>query len=409
MKKAQVTIDMVVAMMIFVSMIAGAFYYMFYLANPKQPFDVTLRDQGFLLSQKLGENVSWTVYRAPVWIDSDASAPWNFELLFVPDVAVDQNSIAILDANLSEIPSAFSQNYTVWVSNITSGRNTFYLSYTKNTTLSLRSHSTDLASSGLSANNSEINVTFTSSGISSLLLDGSEMLGNGIDLGTSGTPSAAANFVRAKFSYPDGVYASVYQNLSKIKITSNHSINPVIYLKPGLANYYNGTAYSFSASGQMFNSIRNSTDIYSASGGVSVIGRNMNVSIYNTTYREIRLYNVTEFEIFAHSGNYVQALDEEALYLGVQPTILGIPRGLRGVSVENLDSLAGVAYADVKARFGGTSNFNLTIENTSASVGKKIPEDISVVIVKAPVAVVGRLGNITETYFSVAVWMGGVI
>lgn len=405
--KAQVTVDMAVGMIIFVSMVAVAFYYISYISAPKQPFESTLRGQGLMIAEELRNNVSWTIYRAPVWVTSGNSSLWNLELQFRPDAATDSNSVAVLGANLTEIPSAYSDNTVAWVSNISAGKTKFYLAYSKNTTLAAQSYSTDLNASGLWANNSAMNVLFSATGISSINFGGTEILGNGISLGTSTAPANAALSVRAKISYPEGIYAKVYSNLSKIVFSGNRSFNATIYLPPGFVNFYNGTENTFPASGgRQFGSILNFTDIYNSSRGVAVIGRDMNVSVYNTTYREIWIYNATDFEIYIHYGNYLQALAEKDAYLNAGAPLLGLPVQLSGVSLQQLQALSALPYADIRSRLAASSNFNMTIENTTAGIGKKIPDDRDVTVVSVPAAVLGRTGNITETSFSVAVWLG---
>lgn len=405
-RKAVVTVDMAVGMVIFLSMITLAFYYITYLSAPKQPFDIILKDRGITIAEALRENASWTVFLSPIRIDSPASVAWNNELVFWPDSSVDTNSVAVLDANMTAMPSAFSDNSVIWVSNISAGKNIFYLTYTKSTALPTISYSTDLNSSGLSANNSAMKALFDSTGIASINFSGAELLGGGIDLGTSGTPENTAYAVRAKINYSDGVSAVIYSNLSKIVISSNHTINPILYLSAGFTDYYNGTANAFSSSGEQFNSILNFTDIYSSSSGAAVIGRNMNISVRNATYREIRIYNTTEFEIYLHAGNYAEAIPERDVYLNMQPAILGLPQEVKGVSLAGLAALASVPYSDLRDKFGAGSNFNVTLNGFGTSIGKKIPADRNVFVVEQPAAVLGRLGNISEAYFNVAVWMG---
>lgn len=255
--------------------------------------------------------------------------------------------------------------------------------------------------------NSMINVIFTPSGISNLELNDSELLEAGIDILTASAPNITVYPTIAKIDYAEGVFLKMYSTLSKIVVKSNHSFNPVLYLNSSFMNFYNGTANIFSGSGEQYNAIQNMTDIYSGTSGVAIIGRDLNISVYNTSYREIRLYNVTEFEIYVHSGNYTNAITEKDMYLNPPQSLIGLPSALKGISQEQLEELATLPYSEIKNRFGEGVDFNISVENTTESVGKPIPEDRDVVVVSYPMTIIGRLGNITSTYLNIALWLKG--
>lgn len=432
-RKAMFSIDMAVAAVILIAMVATAFYYATYLYTPKQPFREVLKNEGGAIAKSLSENVSWTVYRLPLIVTSQSldAKYWVLGAAFRPDDAIDLNSIAVLDRNFEELPSAFSDSESelFFSGNISAGKNRFYLVYSKNTSLPKLEYGrgggaggagnanlTNLNSSNTWANNSLINVKFSSSGISNIIFGGSEMLDSGgADLGTSGTPQNVSLPIRAKISYSNGVSATVYPNSSKIIIHSESGFNPVLYIPESFATYYNGSEHGISGSNLQFNAILNLTDIASQSSpskGVAVIGNNLNVSIYNSSsYNEIRLYNVTDFEIYSHEGNYASAVSEKDKYLSNHlspPSVLtAAPSEIKGVSISNLESLAALPYSAVRDAFAKTGNFNLSVENASASVGARIPSDRNVMVVSYPAAILGRFGNVTKTQLSVAVWLGG--
>ncbi|VVB60991.1 Uncharacterised protein [uncultured archaeon] len=407
-RTAMITADMIVAAVIFVSMVSVSFYYMSYMSRPKQPLGEALQVQGLSIAEKLANNVSWTVYKLPIIADSKNQSYASFEQYFQPDASIDANSLAILDSNSNEIPSSFSENTLIWTANISASKNIFYLVYTENTALQARTYATDLSASGLWANNSLIKVLFSSSGISNINFGGTEMLGNGIYLGTSGSPQNNALAMRAKVNYTNGLSAKVYSNISKIMVKSNTAFNPVLNFSSALTNYYNGSANAFSGTRQQFNSILNFTDIYSALSGVAIIGNNLNISVLNTGYREVRLYNVTEFEIYVHSGDYSNATVERDMYLNPPSVVIGIPAQIKGVSTDNLNALAALPYPALKNAFSGSTNFNLSLEGANAaSIGKSIPSDRDVRVVRYPATILGRLGNTSDTYFVSATWLGG--
>lgn len=255
----------------------------------------------------------------------------------------------------------------------------------------------------LRVRNSAIDAIFSKAGIANITYGGSSMLGNGTYLLTSSTPVIGLYPTIAIITYPEGVYLKVYSNLSKIMVYSNHSFNPVLYLRPDFTNFYNGTANTFSGSGQQFNSIQNMTDVYSASNGVAVIGRNLNVSVYNTSYKEIRLYNVTDFEIYLHSGDYTSAINERNIYLNPAPVIFGVPQELRGVSWERFQAMSALSQDALKAGMDISGvGFQVLFNETENYAD--IPDDRGVLIVKHPVSVLDRFGGVERTYLGVAVW-----
>ncbi len=403
-----ITIDMAVAAVIFVSMIFISFYYMSYISKPKQPLGEILQVQGLSIAEKLSNNVSWTVYKSPIITDSKNRSRASFEQYFRPDASIDGDSLAMLDSNSGEIPSSFSENTLIWTANISAAKNVFYIVYTKNTALPARTYTTDINASGLWVNNSLMNVLFSGSGISSINFGGTEIVGNVINLGTSGSPQNYALATRAKMNYSNGISAKVYSNISKILIKSDNTFNPILNFSSAFTNYYDGSTHIFSGEGQQFNSILNFTDIYSESSGVAIIGNTMNVSVLNAEYREVRLYNVTEFEIYLHSGDYTNALIERDMYLSPPSVVIGIPAQIKGVSIDNLNALAAISYSTLKDAFSGSTNFNLTLEGVNAaSVGKTIPSDRDVKVVRYPATILGRLGNTSDTYFASATWLGG--
>ncbi len=284
---------------------------------------------------------------------------------------------------------------TVWVNdsfgNSTTG--TAYFSITKN-------------SSEMWVINSIINVVFSPSGISELQLNDSELLEEGIDLLTTGAPKITLYPTVAKIEYSNGVLLKIYDELSKIVVTSNHSFSPIINLNSSFTNYYNETENEFVLSGEQFNSVQNLTSVYTGTRTVSIIGRDLNVSVYNTSQKEIRLYNVTEFEIYVHPGTYTTSLTERNMYLNPPATLIGLPSIINGIADERLKELASLSLPEIKRRVGEGVSFNITVENTTSSIGGTIPDDRDVIVVSRPMTLIGRLGNITRTYLNIALWLG---
>ncbi|MBU4301019.1 MAG: hypothetical protein ABIF85_04565 [Nanoarchaeota archaeon] len=254
--------------------------------------------------------------------------------------------------------------------------------------------------------NSLINVVFSPNGISSLELNDSELLEEGIDLLTYGLPNVTLYPTVAKIDYANGVFLKIYDQLSKIVVYSNHSFSPVINLNSTFTNYYNDSENTFNGSGEQFSNILNMTSIYTGTRTVTIIGKDLNVSVYNTTHKEIRLYNVTEFEIYVHPGTYETSLAEKNMYLNPPATLIGLPALINGIADKRIEELASLTRSEIQQRIGSGISYNITIENKTTSIGGTIPDDRDVIVVSRPMTLIGRLGNITKTYMNIALWIG---
>ncbi|MCK4967940.1 MAG: hypothetical protein KAS12_02700, partial [Candidatus Aenigmarchaeota archaeon] len=359
MKKAYFSIDMIASLVIFVTIISISFYYITYISKPKDPFVSVLKSSADELASSIEENVSWNIYRMPLIINSKNSSNISIEKKFYPDSTTDSNSIILVNENLIEINSDFFNNTIIFNSEVFASQNIYYLIYTKDTSLSKRSYSSNLKSSGIWVNNSLMNVSFSTSGITDINFNGVSILSNGTNLESSGIPIIELGATRAKKTYDNGIEVKIYDNNTRIVVVSNHSINPIIYVTKLFTNQYNGSVNSISTSGFQFNSIVNLLDIYD-SNGIAVIGKNLNISLYNNTYNEIRIYDTKEFEIYLHEGTYTNALLERDIVIDTPNATFLIPEKNTGISYDLLSDLNMTEYSALKNYFSTGVNFNIT-------------------------------------------------
>ncbi|MCK5474483.1 MAG: hypothetical protein KAI53_03690 [Candidatus Aenigmarchaeota archaeon] len=405
MKKGYFSIDMVVSLVIFLLIISISFYYLSYLSRPAEPITSTLKTASFDFAERIEENIRWSVYMMPIFIESDHDSKIVIEKKFYPESNIDLNSIIIEDENLSEINSSFEDNTIIFTPTIKTGKNNYYLVYTKNTALDAREYTTDLNAAGTWINNSLMNISFATTGISQTEFNGVSILqGIGTDFTTSSVPNLDLSAVRAKRAYDNGINVKIYNNNSKIIVTSNHTFSPIIYVTKAFTNYYNGSTNSIASSGLQFNSIIDFIDVYGGGEGIAVIGNSLNVSFYNNTYNEIRLYNVTEFEMYFHEGTYTNALLEKDMYLNPPDIILLMPEEVSGISLGSLLELGNVDYNTIKDSFAKGLDFNITLYNTS--IGIERPIDITVITIKYPVMIVDRFAKSNRTELDIAVMVG---
>ncbi len=396
---------MIISLVIFLLIVSISFYYLSYMSRPPEPITAVLKTAAFDFAEQIEENISWSIYTMPIFIESGNDSKTVIEKKFYPESDVDLNSIIVEDENLSEINSSFDDNTIIFTPTIKTGKNNYYLIYTKNTALAAREYTTDLNAAGTWINNSLMNVSIATTGISKIEFNSVSILkGIGANLTTSSVPDLTSSAVRAKRAYDNGIAVKLYNNNSKIIVTSNHTFDPIIYITKTFTSQYNGSANSITSSGLQFNSIIDFIDVYGGGEGIAVIGNSMNVSLYNNTYNEIRIYNVTEFEIYLHEGTYANALLEKDMYLNPPDIVLLMPEEVSGISVDSLSTLGNTDYETIKETFAEGIDFNLTIYNTS--IGIERPIDVTVITIKYPVLVVDRFKKSNRTELDVAVMVG---
>ncbi len=404
MKKGFVALDEIIGLVIFLMIVSVSFYYLSYISKPQETFSSVLKQEAFDFAENIEGNITWTVYRMPVIVTSGNTSKATIEKKFYPSQNVDVNSIIVKNENKTEINSSFDDNTIIFTPNVVQGKNNYFVLYTKDTALDSRTYATDLNAFGVWVNNSLMNVSFATTGISKIEFNGLSVLqGVGANLTTSSVPDLTSSAVRAKRAYDNGIDVKIYNNNSKIIVTSNHTFNPVIYITKTFTNQYNGSVNPISSAGLQFNSVVDFLDIYGVKG-ISVIGNNLNVSLYNNTYNEVRLYNVTDFEIYLHDGDYTNALTEKDMYLNPHESTLLIPEEVTGISLDRLTNLNGANYKLIKETFSNGIDFNITTGNTTMGIER--PIDVGVVVVKYPVLVVDRLAETNNSELDIAVWIG---
>ena len=143
-------------------------------------------------------------------------------------------------------------------------------------------------------------------------------------------------------------------------------------------------------------------DVYE-SGGIAVIGQNLNISLYNNTYNEIRIYDTKEFELYIHDGTYTNALIERDMFVNPPNTTFLISEDVTGISYDSLSLLNTTPYNTLKNNFYSNVNFNLTVNNIS--IGTTRPKKTNVVVINYPISVVDRFSKINQSQFDIAVWL----
>ncbi|MBW6462264.1 MAG: hypothetical protein K0B07_04420 [DPANN group archaeon] len=401
MRKGYFSLDMVVGFVIFMLVFITAIYYIGYILRPELNSN-QINNAGADFARLIENNLSWEVYLVPIVLTSQNTTQTVIETTFYPDDDIDLNSIVVEDENQTEINSSFVNNTIIFNTKIIKGQNNFYLIYTKDTNLEKRIYSTNLTQTANNITNSIINTTFISTGISQINFKGTDFLETpGINLTTSTILTITSVPHRSKVTYPLGITAKIYSNSSKIIIESNHTFSPTIYLPKSFSNYYNGTQNTITTSGLQFTGTIDLLDLYSTEG-IAIIGNNLNISLYNNTYLEVTLTDVTNFEIYLHNGDYTNALLERDTYLTPQTTLLLIPESKTGVSIDSLSILNQTSYQDLKIKFSKGTEFHVEIDNYT--LGPDAPLDTDVFGMKYPVSILDRFAKTNITTIDILLW-----
>ncbi|NOQ55395.1 MAG: hypothetical protein GQ477_01170 [Nanohaloarchaea archaeon] len=401
MRKGYFSLDMVIGFVIFLMVFTTAVFYIGMILRPGSNAD-QINNAGAEFARLIEKDMSWTVYLVPVFMTSQNTTQKPIEIPFHPEDNTDINSIIMGYENQTEINSSFVNNTIIFNAKINKGQNNFYLIYTKDTNLEKRIYSTDLTSTATEVKNTVINTTLASTGITQINFNGTDFLqGIGINLTTDELPTIIAVPHRAEIKYASGITAKIYSNSSKIIITSNHTFSPTIYLKKTYSNYYNTTTNTITTSGLQFTGAIDLLDVYSTDG-ISIIGNNLDISLYNNTYIEIQLTDVTEFEIYLHNGDYTDALLEKDTYLNPPTTLLLIPETKTGINLGQLSTLNQTSYQDLKTQFSKGTDFSVNIYNYS--LGIEAPTTTNVFGMKYPVSIIDRFAKVDNTTINILLW-----
>ena len=401
MRKGYFSLDMVIGFVIFMLVFITALFYIGYILRPELNSN-QINNAGLDFAKIIEDNMSWSVYMVPILITSQNTTRTTIETTFYPDNDIDLNSILVEDENQTEINSSFVNNTIIFNTKIDKGQNHFYLIYTKDTDLEQRIYSTDLSSTATEVTNNLINTTFASTGISQINFNGTDFLDSiGINLTTNATPTITTVPHRSEVTYSSGITAKIYSNSSKIIIESNHTFSPTIYIPKTFSDYYNGTTSTITTSGLQFTGTIDLLDLYSTEG-ISIIGNNLEISLYNNTYIEIRLTDVTDFEIYLHDGDYTGALLERDTYLNPPTPLLLIPETKTGISLDQLSTLNQTSYQDLKIQFSKGTEFHVDIYNYT--LGPDAPTDTDVFGMKYPVSILDRFAKTDMTTIDILLW-----
>ncbi len=404
-KKASTPVDWAIGAVIFVFLVAVTFYYASYLMGSKQPYETVLRNAGTDVAEKIESNVTWTIKRLPVALFSGGSIERQVQVYFrLPDSAY-ESTLFVADSAGNPVARIFEDNNLLWSAKLPNAKTIYYIYYSEDINLTEYAYDTDIFVLNTTINNSAISTNFSAAGQVSMIFEGMEFFdGSGMEIETLAAPLITNNTVYAEANYSNGVSLKIYSRIPKVEVYSDHLINVTISLSTDFTEFYaDGSVYTFPAGS--YSGITDFVDVYNASG-LAVIGDSINFSVSGAgLYREIKLYNVSAFEIYAHNGNYTNATAERDAYFSALSYVIGIPEDIKGVSAQLFSDMASVSQDALKESMGLSGiSFQVLFNETENYVS--IPRDRSVLVVKHPISVLNRFGDTETTYLGVAVWSG---
>ena len=333
-KKGSSQIDWIMGFLFFIMIVLIFISYTTYISRTQQPYETPLKSQLIDLSKSIEEQITWTVYRVPLTIES-AYTLTNYPLFIEYEINLKtKNSTYIIDktGNILSTEVDMDESKIYWTSNIHEGKNTFYLFYITDSGLNESANTTknDFITDNTTIANTYISTEFDNFSISSLIFNSIEFIDGGILLNTTKKPLIINNTIKTTASYPKNTTARLFTNSTHIRIHTNAPDNFILHLNNYLTHFYvDGSTHLFNGSNE-YSGITDYADLYNNTG-ISVIGKSMNITITDTgTTRDIYIFNETDFEIYLHTGSYANMLNASAIY-PCPDILIGLPEEITGI------------------------------------------------------------------------------
>ncbi len=347
-------IDWVVSFLFFIMIVFISLYYISYLSRSQQPYEAPLESQLVDLSASLEEQLTWTAYRIPLVVESEYFLH-NYPLFIDYGInSLTKNSTYVFDESGNVLTTEVDVNGSkvFWVSDIFEGKNMFYLFYITDSGIdeSVNSTLNDFVVENTKVTNTPISVELDNFSIVSLVFNGREFVSGGILLNTANEPLIINNTIKTLASYPGNVSVVLFMNGSRILVHSESPGDFVLHLDDYLTRFYaEGSSYVFNGTNG-FEGVVDFVDLYNNTG-ISVIGRNLNVSVNDTGgTRDVYLFNETDFELYLHDGGFLNMLNESAVYPDGPGVLIGLPQKVSGIREDRIAELEQLYYDELAER-----------------------------------------------------------
>ncbi|MFH1126601.1 MAG: hypothetical protein V1718_00650 [archaeon] len=352
-RKGSSQIDGIIGFLFFIMIVVISLYYLSYVSKSRQPYEDPLKSQLIDLSRSVEEQLTWTAYTTPLSIKSGYLLE-NYPLSIYYEISNEtKNSTYIYDelGNILTTEVDIDESKVWWTSNLINGKNQYHLFYITDSSLNESSNSTinDFIIDGLKVSNTVISAEFDNFSITSLIFNEKEFVDGGIMLQTSKTPLIINNSVRSIAKYPENISVILFMNSSRLRVHSNTPKDFVLHMSNYLTQFYvDGSSHLFNGTNR-YDGITGYADLYNDTG-IAVIGKELNMTIDDTVAtRDIYLFNETDFELYTHTGNFQNMLNESAIYPGPE-IIIGLPEPITGIREDRISELEALYYEELEKR-----------------------------------------------------------
>ncbi len=415
-KKAASQIDWIFSMSIFMLYLGWFFIFIIPSLHKTEKIESITGN----INEILQKNLTWTVNKVPIIIRSNMTL--TNEPIFV-NYTLNWTKFSMINNNRTYK----DQGNLIFLANLTKGNNVFWIVNSKenytNDTLSAQILST---SSYAIVSSKPLKVNFNNGLVKNLSYDNNVMIkssdyyisnGSLIINSSSYSRSALVSKYHAKsayhnittyiFAHNSRVYQKIKPSIIKKNITFSYELGK-------FSNYYannlNKKTINYSNPGcESFNS--KYVDFYSSYGGVTFYSSNISeIRICNTNTTiyanfTINLRKLTDFDIFAHSGNYNNTINKTDVY----SEKVGAKEKVNGISINKTSQLKKNSYETIKKNLGITSPFYFILtDNNGASLIRlnvsQPTENDNVYVEKYPCWTLDKYANLKKCTFNIGTW-----
>lgn len=403
-------VDWVIAIILFLFVVAvayGKISQSSFIGDPT----VSKKEQSINAKAVIENDANWNLFQERIVVNA-SSQQRPLELTLFLDRNLDNNSVSVMTENKALVASDYYPNESLLVVDAPlSTTTTFLLSYARAANLSKIAYGTNIVVTdtgpAYECDNARLRETFAPSGLSTVQFLGATMI-ESIDLSSvTLKPTFFSGAVRSKFLYSD-TNVSCYSNSSllTLKKPGAEEITFAMTLA-SYDKYYNGSVVDIPGAGATIDSgTYNWIDLYKTAGnGFAIFASGAGFLVTkNATHITVKVNNQKDIEILFHTGTFVNAINESNNANGGLSVFIQSPLVLEGISADKANGYANSSYEALKAKFGINYDFNITINGTQATAGKRMPSDQPVYLSRYPATLLDRFGMQNQTTIAIGVW-----
>ncbi|MDY6777384.1 MAG: hypothetical protein SVU32_01850 [Candidatus Nanohaloarchaea archaeon] len=418
-KGQTVGVDFSIGMAIFVITVAAAIFYTNSLLMPSSPFSAQVQRSAQQATDEFFDTASWQLQQTPVMLNTSRSGEnYPVEIPFLLH-KTDPDSVLVMHGR-KELASQYSHatNQTIFIARLDTP-NMYRIIHTS-TDVPDRTYPRQVHHSGTTVWNDMTNLTLHSSGIDSLLFDGSQRMVRDASLNISDPArfhSQGPVRVLVRYNATETLDLRMFGQTNRIRIL--HSANGRQTYRFNLSSSFDwlhtssgtrslsGTGIHFQGQTSVIDLTYNDTV---PTYGLAIVGQDMNGYVRRNSTGAINL-NITmdgsskQLLLLPHTGGHTNITDEQQLFLN-PPIVLSLPTQTRtGLSRQELDRLDQLQEDEIQQRFALEGlGFNISV-NTTFNAGDMIPDAEEVAVFSHPAPLLDRFGNTSLQQFRMAVWL----